>query len=66
MEALDQLISIEERRIDHLMERRNRSGSSTEYPGKDQALSGSEDLDYDIEKAYEQLTIYKIRKYMGF
>lgn len=66
MEALDQLISNEERRIDHLMEMRNRSGASSGCKGQDQGLSANKDLEYDIEKAYEQLSIYKIRKYMGF
>ena len=65
MEALDQLISIEESRIDHLMEIRNSSGASSERKDKDQNSSGN-DLENDIEEAYEQLTIYKIRKYMGF
>jgi hypothetical protein len=76
MEALDQLIKQEERRIEHLLQLRNQpysySGSSASHDnaGNDEdnysGSSGSEDVNYCIEKAYEQLSIFKIRRYMGF
>ena len=64
MEALDELITTEERKIDHLTQIRHNPSTCTEmpdYPGRAAA-----EIDHDIEKAYEQLAIYKIRKMMGF
>jgi hypothetical protein len=76
MEALDQLIKKEERKIDHLLRLRNQpdafSGSSVslnkpEIEDNDYCeFPNSEDVNYCIEKAYEQLSIFKIRRYMGF
>ncbi|MGF1584540.1 MAG: hypothetical protein ACFCUM_04400 [Bacteroidales bacterium] len=76
MEALDQLIRKEERRIDHLLQLRSQpdaySGSSVSSDNSDSDdhnycdSPSSEDVNYCIEKAYEQLAIFKIRRYMGF
>lgn len=72
MEALDQLIKQEERRIDNLLQLRNQpdsySGSlgSSDIADNYSDSSGIEDVNYCIEKAYEQLSIFKIRRYMGF
>jgi hypothetical protein len=76
MEALDQLIRKEERKIDHLLQLRNQpdvySGSSVNHDNSDSDdhnycdSPSSEDVNYCIEKAYEQLAIFKIRRYMGF
>jgi hypothetical protein len=73
MEALEQLISIEERKIDHLLQIRNQpdilSGSPNIHFSEDNDtchVQQAGDLEHCIEKAYEQLAIYKIRKYMEF
>jgi hypothetical protein len=66
MDALDQLIYKEEQKIDHLIEIRTHPAGSEGSPGLHLNSGRAEDLDYDIEKAWEQLAIYKIRKYMGF
>jgi hypothetical protein len=73
MEALDQLIRKEERKIDHLIQLLNQpdafSGSSVSSDVSDSEYCDSpnrEDVNYCIEKAYEQLAIFKIRRYMGF
>lgn len=66
MEALDQLIINEERKIDHLMQIRNKPAAEREMEGVTNSFGKAEDIDYGIEKAYEQLAIYKIRKEMGF
>lgn len=66
MEALDQLISNEERKIDHLMQIRNQPAEEREEEEVPNNFSKIEDIDYGIQKAYEQLAIYKIRKEMGF
>jgi hypothetical protein len=66
MKALDQLICNEEKRIDYLMQIREHPEKNFLSPGSVHNLPAIEDLDYDIEKAHEQLAIYKIRKYMGF
>jgi isoleucyl-tRNA synthetase len=65
MKALDQLICIEEKRIDYLMQKRNHA-EINDSTGSVHDSPSFEGLDYDIEKAHEQLAIYKIRKYMGF
>ncbi len=66
MTALDELISNEEMKLEHLMKIRNHTDieGRTSRPGN--RINHTEDIDYDIEKAYEQLSIYKIRKLMGF
>ena len=66
MNALDCLISKEEKKIDHLMEIRNRTSASGTITGSKYGISRAEDIDLDIKQAWEQLTIYKIRKEMGF
>jgi hypothetical protein len=76
MEALDQLIRKEEKKIDHLIQLRNQPDGFPASPVS-RDVSGSDDHDYCdypkrddvnycIDKAYEQLTIFKIRRYMGF
>ncbi len=66
MKALDELIRSEEMKLEHLMQIRNHAdvAGRTSRPGK--TINPAEDIDYDIEKAYEQLSIYKIRRLMGF
>ena len=66
MKALDELIRNEEMKLEHLMQIRNHAdvAGRTSRPGN--TINHAEDIDYDIEKAYEQLSIYKIRKLMGF
>jgi hypothetical protein len=62
MNTLDKLIIEEERRIDFLLqvqsspEKIQEGATRRAYPG----------IENDIERAYEQLAIYKIRRMMGF
>ncbi len=66
MESLDILINSQERRIDHLLQLRRQCDEENkgDYPHPDSQHNGN--IDYDLEKAYEQLAIYKIRKMMGY
>ncbi|MFP4367684.1 MAG: hypothetical protein ACLFQA_11375 [Bacteroidales bacterium] len=66
MEKLDELISCEENRIEHLMEIREYPSKFREYYRNDSGTHKEINVEHDIEKAYEQLAIYKIRKLMGF
>ncbi len=66
MEALDELIRSEERKLEHLMQIRNHTGFNDRTSLPEDRINNAEDIDYDIEKTYEQLSIYKIRKLMGF
>jgi hypothetical protein len=66
MKALDKLICLEERKIDYLTSIRNNSGALKCDPGEYCRPIQSAEIEHDIEKAYEQLAIYKIRKFMGF
>jgi hypothetical protein len=66
MEALDELIRCEERKLEHLMQIRNHTSFYDRTSLPEDKINNAEDIDYDIEKAYEQLSIYKIRKLMGF
>ena len=66
MEALDELIRCEERKLEHLMQIRNYTSFYDRTSPPEDKINNAEDIDYDIEKAYEQLSIYKIRKLMGF
>jgi hypothetical protein len=63
MEGLDQLISLEERKIEQLSRMRRDPGAARSDGRRHVAAA---EIDNDIEKAYEQLAIYKIRKMMGF
>ncbi len=64
METLDKLIIDEENKIDYLLQRRTRPAAN--IPGERHYKGISLNVEYDIEKAYEQLAIFKIRKMMGF
>ena len=66
MNTLDCLISKEEKKIDYLMEVRNEASASGIIAGSEYGISRAEDIDLNIRQAWEQLTIYKIRKEMGF
>lgn len=66
MESLDQLINNEEQRIERLTRLRSQPVLAIHNNGADQDSGNPEYIDYNIEKAYEQLAIYKIRKFMGF
>jgi hypothetical protein len=66
MEALDQLISREEKKIDYLLQLRQNPGITVNYSGDTHRNLAAADIDNDIDKAYEQLAIYKIRRLMGF
>ncbi len=66
MKALDELISTEERKIDYLTSIRHNPGAVVCDPGEGCRPKPAAEIDHDIEKAYEQLAIYKIRKFMGF
>jgi hypothetical protein len=66
MKALDRLISLEERKIDYLTSIRNNPGASNCDLGEYCRPRQSAEIEHDIEKAYEQLAIYKIRKFMDF
>ncbi len=66
MTALDELIRNEEMKLEHLMQIRNHTDVAFSNSRPENRISYAEDIDYDIEKAYEQLSIYKIRKLMGF
>ena len=66
MNTLDCLISKEEKKIDYLMDIRNGTSASGTIAGSKYGISRAEDIDLDIKQAWEQLTIYKIRKEMGF
>ncbi len=66
MEGLDQLISMEERKIDQLSRMRRNPGVARRNSIRGHRPVATAEIDRDIEKAYEQLAIYKIRKMMGF
>jgi hydrogenase maturation factor HypE len=66
MESLDQLINKEEQRIEQLTRLRSLPVHAIKKNCTDQDSGNFEYLDYNIEKAYEKLAIYKIRKSMGF
>ena len=66
MDGLEQLINDEERRIDLLMKMRSQVTSADFAAVSPNGCPGGSNLDYDIQKAWEQLTIYKIRRSMGF
>lgn len=66
MEALDQLISREEKKIDYLLRLRQNPGRTVNNSGDTHRNMAAADIDNDIDKAYEQLAIYKIRRLMGF
>jgi hypothetical protein len=66
MEALDQLISREEKKIDYLTRLRQNPGINVSNSGITRRELDAAEIDNDIEKAYEQLAIYRIRKLMGF
>ncbi|TVR71690.1 MAG: hypothetical protein EA408_08595 [Marinilabiliales bacterium] len=65
MGTLDRLINHQEEKIDHLMQLRRQyaGGATDDLP--ERAIAHPANIDHDIEKAYEELTIYKIRKMMG-
>jgi len=66
MQTLDQLISNEEMRIEHLLKIRGIQDNEAATPGSGFGTHDSGHVVYDLEKAYEQLAIYKIRKLMEF
>lgn len=66
MEKLDELITSEEAKIEHLMDIREYPSKFIEYYRINDAAHKNVNVEHDIEKAYEQLAIYKIRKLMGF
>jgi hypothetical protein len=76
MEALDELIRKEERKIDNLTNLRYQPdafpapSTSSDSSGNDDHdycdFPKKEDVDYCIEKAYEHLSILKIRRYLGY
>ena len=66
MKALDELIRNEEMKLEYLMQIRNHTDVAVRTSRPGNRINHAEDIDYDIEKAYEQLSIYIIRKLMGF
>jgi hypothetical protein len=66
MNALDELISTEEKKIDYLTSIRHNPGIVLCNRGEDCRPKPTAEIDHDIQKAYEQLAIFKIRKFMGF
>lgn len=66
MQTLDQLISNEEMRIEHLLQLRGIQDYEVVPSGSGFRTHDSGHVDYDLDKAYEQLAIYKIRKLMEF
>jgi len=71
MKQLDKLISSEEKKVDELYRIRSglRDGPICETGETIYArtmFNNSEEVDRELEKAHRQLSIYKIRKMMGF
>ncbi len=66
MGTLDRLINHQEKKIDNLIKLRRQCVSEEPSDFRAPSLANPVNIDHDIEKAYEELSIYKIRKMMGY